>query len=78
MSIIENRINHIHHDLNHISGGMVYAITKRRLIRSETLGWVKMLRALANELEEIANGKAGGGDKMVEGGNNKVASKRKR
>jgi hypothetical protein len=57
MSKIENRINHIHHDLNHISGGMVYCITKRRLSRKETLGWVKMLRAMAKELEEIANGK---------------------
>ena len=58
MSVLENRLNHIHHDLNHISGGMVYAITKRKLSRKETLGWVKMLRALAKELEEIANGKS--------------------
>jgi len=66
MSIIENRLNHIHHDINHISGSMVYAITKRRLSRKETLGWVKTFRAVANELEEIANGKIGEGDKMVE------------
>jgi hypothetical protein len=58
MSVIENRINHIHHNLNHISGGMVYAITKRRLIKSETLEWARMMRAMADELEEIANGKA--------------------
>jgi len=57
MSVIENRLNHIHHDLNHISGGMVYAITKRKLSRKETLVWVKTLRELAKELEEIANGK---------------------
>jgi hypothetical protein len=50
---IAGKLNHIHHDLNHISGGMVLCITKRNLSRMETLEWVKTLRRLANELEEI-------------------------
>jgi hypothetical protein len=48
-----NRLNHIHHDLNWISGGLILRITKRSLSKSETLQWVKILRELADQLEAI-------------------------
>lgn len=50
---VAGKLNHIHHDLNHISGGLVLAIVKRKLFRGETLKWVKDLRRLADELESI-------------------------
>jgi hypothetical protein len=52
---IGGRLNHIHHDLNYISGGLVHCMTKRKLYKQETLGWCITLRRLADELEGIAN-----------------------
>jgi hypothetical protein len=50
---VAGKLNRIHHDLNHVSGGMVLRITKRSLSRIETLEWIATLRRLANELEGI-------------------------
>lgn len=52
-----NRLNHIHHALANISGGLVLAVVKRKLSRTETLEWIKTLRSVAKELEGIVNGK---------------------
>lgn len=48
-----SKLNRIHHDLNHISGGLIYRITKHRLSREETQGWITTLRRLADDLESI-------------------------
>jgi hypothetical protein len=50
---VAGRLNHIHHDLNHISGGLVLRMTRRNLSKVETLEWCKTLRRLADELEAI-------------------------
>lgn len=52
---IAGKLNRIHHDLNHISGGMVLRMTKRVLVKGETLEWVATLRRLADELEAICS-----------------------
>ena len=50
---IPGKLNHIHHDLNHISGGLVLRMTQHKLYKAETLEWCKTLRRLADELEAI-------------------------
>jgi hypothetical protein len=50
---VASKLNHIHHDLNHISGGLVLRMTRHKLFKQETLDWCTTLRRLADELEAI-------------------------
>jgi hypothetical protein len=50
---ISGKLNRIHHDINHISGGLVLRMTKHNLSREETKEWCTTLRRLADELEAI-------------------------
>ena len=50
---IMSKLNHIHHGLNQISGGLVSVMTKHKLSRAETLEWARTLHQLAKQLEAI-------------------------
>ena len=52
---IAGKLNRIHHDLNHISGGLVQRIVRRNLSKKETLEWAATLHRLADDLEAVVS-----------------------